>query len=252
MKIVIERPLKEIDYMSDKFEILGSGIINQIPWLIIYTGNHPCAYVCIQKQFEWEVELLAEYLPLDISFKINEGSPLNKDFFITDEFDLDKSENYLWFGWDYCHLFDMHHSAIGRWTTTIDTLKVHSSREIFTVIQKIINKISQVRKDDIASEITTNGKISGIDKILLYRTGVYRDIDYAISHDDINFYLRIEYLDLSPEQLNAVTDQFDISINKSANIKVFEMTRSINIPFDYVMKDVYRFIDIIKLLEKDE
>lgn len=54
------------------------------------------------------------------------------------------------------------------------------------------------------------------------------------------------------KEVDYMTNQFDISIVKSGGAKVFEMTLDINVPSKLIMDDVYRFIDIIWLLEKDE
>ena len=90
--------MKEIDYTSERYEILDESDYNGKHYVITYMGTHPCAYVELNDEFERYSELW-ENVPCHYDANYLDRGPWTYHHKID-------NDPRIYISWDYGHLKD--------------------------------------------------------------------------------------------------------------------------------------------------
>lgn len=123
--------MKEVDYTSKKYEILDEGDYNGKHYVITYMGNHPCAYVEFNYEFERDSKLW-ENVPCHWDANYLDIGPWTYHHKINDD-------PRIYIGWDYGHLNDY-----SRFDNDI-SLKKWTVKEIREDVKKVIDYLNKIK-----------------------------------------------------------------------------------------------------------
>lgn len=114
----------EILYTNiDKREVIASGIYENIPYMIINMGTHPCAYIRIPDDSKY-AKMEYDCIPLIVHGSLTakySGLTIGARSLVLDTYKL--VAEGIWIGWDYAHFGDWYGDGIQlddnriKWTT---------------------------------------------------------------------------------------------------------------------------------------
>ncbi len=123
--------MKEVDYTSKKYEILDEGDYNGKHYVITYMGNHPCAYVEFNYEFERDSKLW-ENVPCHWDANYLDIGPWTYHY-------KNNDDSRIYIGWDYGHLNDY-----SRFDNDI-SLKKWTVKEIREDVKKVIDYLNKIK-----------------------------------------------------------------------------------------------------------
>lgn len=123
--------MKEVDYTSKKYEILDEGDYKGKHYVITYMGNHPCAYVEFNDEFERHSKMW-ENVPCHWDANYLDRGPWTYHHKINDD-------PRIYIGWDYGHVNDY-----SRFDNDI-SLKKWTVAEIIEDVKKVIAYLNKIK-----------------------------------------------------------------------------------------------------------